>query len=137
MSHQANIRQDSQPENPLTFPVSTESSHIPSPVITRRTRTASMSERAASNPVQYGKVKYFCRQRGHGFITPDDGSDDIFFHISDIEGEYAPRHGDDVTYKLCHIPPKMEKLQAVHVVITHLSPGTHERWTTSISYTRL
>ncbi|XP_023227031.1 cold shock domain-containing protein CG9705 [Centruroides vittatus] len=101
---------------------------IPSPVITRRTRTYSASERAAANPVEYGKVKYFCRQRGHGFITPSTGAEDIFFHISDIEGEYAPCPGDDVSYKLCLIPPKNEKMQAVHVVITNLGPGTHERW---------
>ncbi|XP_013777332.1 cold shock domain-containing protein CG9705-like [Limulus polyphemus] len=101
---------------------------IPSPIITRRTRTFSLSEQAASNPVQHGKVKYFCRQKGHGFIRPDDGSEDIFFHISDIEGEYAPRRDDEVTYKLCLVPPKNEKVQATHVIITSLGPGTHERW---------
>ncbi|KAL2298832.1 hypothetical protein Nmel_014438 [Mimus melanotis] len=46
-----------------------------------------------------------------------------------IEGEYVPVAGDEVTYKMCTIPPKNEKLQAVEVVITHLAPGTkHETW---------
>lgn len=46
-----------------------------------------------------------------------------------VEGEYVPVEGDEVTYKMCSIPPKHEKLQAVEVVITHLAPGTkHETW---------
>lgn len=46
-----------------------------------------------------------------------------------IEGEYVPVAGDEVTYKVCTIPPKNEKLQAVEVIITHLVPGTkHETW---------
>lgn len=46
-----------------------------------------------------------------------------------IEGEYVPKTGDEVTYKVILIPPKMEKRQAVHVKITHLAPGvSHEKW---------
>ncbi|GFN86280.1 calcium-regulated heat stable protein 1 [Plakobranchus ocellatus] len=88
------------------------------------------SERAAEGPSFKGVVKSFCRQKGHGFIHPEgDKSEDIFVHISDIEGEWVPLEGDEVTYKQVHIPPKNEKLQAVHVVITHLKPGVHhERW---------
>lgn len=48
---------------------------------------------------------------------------------SSIEGEYVPIEGDEVSYKLCSIPPKHEKVQAVEVTITHLKPGTkHETW---------
>ncbi|CAL1546196.1 unnamed protein product [Lymnaea stagnalis] len=103
---------------------------IPSPIPTRRTRTKSMSERAAEGPTYKGLVKSFCRQRGHGFIHPEDGKkEDIFVHISDIDGEWVPKEGDQVTYKTVTLPPRNEKLQAVHVVITHLKPGVlHERW---------
>lgn len=46
-----------------------------------------------------------------------------------IEGEYVPVEGDEVSYKVCSIPPKHEKIQAVEVTITHLKPGTkHETW---------
>ncbi|XP_021567808.1 calcium-regulated heat-stable protein 1 isoform X1 [Carlito syrichta] len=102
---------------------------VPSPLPTRRTRTFSATVRASQGPIYRGVCKCFCRSKGHGFITPADGGPDIFLHISDVEGEYVPMEGDEVTYKMCSIPPKNEKLQAVEVVITHLAPGTkHETW---------
>ncbi|KAL8576702.1 hypothetical protein ACOMHN_025175 [Nucella lapillus] len=102
---------------------------LPSPVPTRRNRTFSQSEKARQAPMLRGVVRSFCRQRGHGFITPEDGSDPLFVHISDIDGEYVPKQGDEVSYRTILIPPKMEKKQACHVVITHLKAGiSHERW---------
>ncbi|XP_069761558.1 calcium-regulated heat-stable protein 1 [Narcine bancroftii] len=102
---------------------------IPSPLPTRRTRTTSATARAAEGPIFKGTCKCFSRSKGHGFITPADGGTEIFVHVSDIEGEYVPMEGDEVSYKVCLIPPKNEKKQAVEVVITHLAPGTkHETW---------
>jgi len=101
---------------------------LPSPIITRRTRTASTSARALANPIETGIVKAFNRAKGHGFITPHSGGEDLFVHISDIEGEYVPMPGDEVKYRVCIIPPKNEKYQAVHCEIINFCSEKHKRW---------
>ena len=49
-----------------------------------------------------GKVKWFNSQKGFGFIQPDDGSTDVFVHISAVEraGMYNLNEGQKLSYEL-------------------------------------
>ena len=49
-----------------------------------------------------GKVKWFTAQQGFGFIQPDDGSKDVFVHISAVEraGIGALNEGQKVSYEI-------------------------------------
>ena len=46
-----------------------------------------------------GKVKFFNQDKGFGFITPDDGGNDIFVHITGVaQGEL--KDDDNVEYEM-------------------------------------
>ena len=49
-----------------------------------------------------GIVKFFNTTRGYGFIQPDDGGKDVFFHISAVErsGLAPPNEGDKLSYDI-------------------------------------
>ena len=49
-----------------------------------------------------GTVKWFNSQKGYGFMQPDDGSKDVFVHISAVEraGMHGLNEGQKVSFDL-------------------------------------
>ncbi len=49
-----------------------------------------------------GTVKWFNASKGFGFIQPEDGSKDVFLHISAVEGAglQSPADGQKIQYEL-------------------------------------
>ena len=60
-----------------------------------------------------GTVKFFNETKGFGFITPDDGSKDLFVHVSGLNDEI--REGDKVSYD---VEEGQKGLNAVDVKLT-------------------
>jgi len=58
--------------------------------------------RALEKTMTTGTVKWFNGQKGFGFIQPNDGSSDVFVHISAVEraGLSGLAEGQKVNYEL-------------------------------------
>ncbi len=64
-----------------------------------------------------GTVKWFNEAKGFGFISNDDGSDDVFVHYSAIQtdGFRNLTEGQKVTYDVDPDPKDSSKMRAANV----------------------
>ncbi|NNE39060.1 MAG: cold-shock protein [Gammaproteobacteria bacterium] len=64
-----------------------------------------------------GTVKWFNESKGYGFITPNDGSPDVFVHYSVIQGDgfRTLKEGQGVEYESQDGP---KGLQATKVTVS-------------------
>jgi CspA family cold shock protein len=64
---------------------------------------------------QVGTVKWFSQEKGYGFITPDDGGEDLSVHYTGVRGTgfRVLAEGQKVTYDLT--PGREGKRRATNV----------------------
>ncbi len=64
-----------------------------------------------------GTVKWFNPAKGYGFIEPEDGSRDVFVHISAVEraGLATLNEGRKVTFEV--VPGRNGKMSAENLVL--------------------
>jgi len=57
-----------------------------------------------------GIVKWFSNAKGYGFISPDEGNDDIFAHFSSIEmeGYKSLKEGQRVEFDVANGPKGLQ-----------------------------
>ena len=56
--------------------------------------------------MENGTVKWFSPKKGYGFITPDDGGEDLFAHFSAIQmnGFKSLKEGQKVSFEVTQGP---------------------------------
>jgi len=66
-----------------------------------------------------GTVKWFNSEKGYGFLSNDNGGDDVFVHFSAIvaDGYKSLEEGQKVTFDVEQDPKDSRKLRAVNVHI--------------------
>jgi cold shock CspA family protein len=65
--------------------------------------------------VQQGVVKKWLSEKGYGFLRPDDGSQDVFVHISAFaDRTVAPAAGDLVEFDISSDPADPWRLRATN-----------------------
>jgi CspA family cold shock protein len=54
----------------------------------------------APAPLRRGRVKLWLPGKAYGFVQPEDGTKDVFFHASALEPAAPIAQGDAVEYEL-------------------------------------
>jgi CspA family cold shock protein len=87
------------------------------PCITAEVGSQSRAWENLEDCMPTGKIKMFDEGRGFGFIKPDDGDVDVFFHVSALRDGAEVNQGKAVKFEI-GVDPKSGKTKAVSVDLT-------------------
>ena len=61
-----------------------------------------MNTSPANQEKKIGKIKFFSETKAYGFIIPDEGGKDVFFHVKGVPNGKAnpPKQEEKVSYKI-------------------------------------
>lgn len=78
---------------------------------------ATYMEISGGSKLSNGTVKWFNAEKGYGFISDDDGGEDVFVHFSSIIGDgfRTLSEGQKVTFETEPDPKDSAKMRAVNV----------------------
>ena len=81
-----------------------------------QSKVGAQEEKGRRKGMAQGTVKWFSDEKGYGFISPDDGGEDLFVHYTGIEGSgfKTLEEGVPVTFKTSQ---EKKGLQAVNVTL--------------------
>ena len=84
--------------------------HIPAPVSTGAVAHSGRNIERAKSKMSTGTVKWFNDAKGFGFITQDNGGDDVFCHHTAIaaEGFRSLTEGQKVTFEVTKGPKGLQ-----------------------------
>lgn len=57
-----------------------------------------------------GKIKFFNEQKGYGFVTPEQGTEDLFVHISNVQDGKILSEGQLVSFEVRQSPRGLEAI---------------------------
>ena len=63
-----------------------------------------------------GTVHFFDKKKGYGFITPDEGNEDVFVHISALGGSGFKTLEEGQSVEFCEVEGK-KSFQAAMVTV--------------------
>jgi CspA family cold shock protein len=63
---------------------------------------AGRRRRGGAKAVVRGTVWWFSEEKGYGFISPDEGAEEVFVHYTEVEGEgfRSLKEGERVSYEV-------------------------------------
>lgn len=67
-----------------------------------------------------GKVKWFNKEKGYGFLLSDDGGE-YFVHISKVKDRHELNNDDRVEFKLIETPKGIQAVDVDVIISTNLN----------------